>query len=128
MTTNIRNPTLLIVDDKSANHLAMQTILKRLDANIIKALSGTEALSLLLRYEIALILLDVKMPEMDGYETARIIQQDIKFRHIPIIFVTATDKDENNEFEKFNNEKVSIMYKPIIGSVLIDKIRSLINI
>src|SRR6185295_14478423 len=83
---------ILLVDDQPANLLALEAMLQGLGQNLIKAESGREALKWLLTHEFAVILLDVKMPEMDGFETAAMIRERDKSRDTPIIFLTAGDK------------------------------------
>src|SRR5579863_1999489 len=87
-------PSILIVDDRRENLVATEKALKHLDAAIFKANSGNEALSLMLRHRFAVVLLDVQMPEMDGFETARLMQEQESMRGTPIIFVTAISKEE----------------------------------
>ncbi|MBF0574003.1 MAG: response regulator, partial [Desulfamplus sp.] len=89
MDSNIFKPKILIVDDIPENLFALEKILSKLDAQIIRASSGNEALALILDNEFALIILDVQMPEMDGYEVAEILKSNEKTENIPIIFVTA---------------------------------------
>src|SRR5438552_559652 len=85
----INKSTLLLVDDKPANLLALEAVLKEDGYTIILANSGKEALDLLKEKEVDLILLDIQMPGMDGYETARRIKQMPACQNIPIIFITA---------------------------------------
>ena len=87
-------PNILVVDDRKENLLATEKILRHLDAGIFKANSGNEALSLVLRHRFAVVLLDVQMPEMDGFETAMLMQEHESMRGVPIIFVTAISKEE----------------------------------
>ncbi len=85
---------ILLVDDRPANLLALESALANPGYELVKASSGAEALRFLLRDECALILLDVNMPEMDGYETARLVRQNQRTRNIPIVFITAYGADE----------------------------------
>ena len=85
---------ILIVDDKQENLFATQSILKKFDAEIFTALSGSDALSLLLRHEFALAVLDVRMPDMDGFELAELMRSNKDTMNIPIIFVTAISKSQ----------------------------------
>src|SRR5690606_16646648 len=80
---------LLLVDDRPENLLALTAIIERDDYNLVTAASGEEALLLIMKYEFAVILMDVQMPGIDGYETARIIKAREKTKNIPIIFITA---------------------------------------
>src|SRR6476620_7049385 len=85
---------ILIVDDRPQNLLALEAILSDLGENLIKAASGDEALKFLLKNDAAVILLDVDMPHMDGFEAAKLIRKREKNRHTPIIFLTATSQDD----------------------------------
>ncbi len=85
-------PKILVVDDRRENLFAMEILLKPLGADVVIALSGNEALSQVLRHRFVLILMDVQMPDMDGFETASLIREDENSRQIPIIFVTAINK------------------------------------
>src|SRR4029453_7170635 len=86
-------PTVLLVDDNADKLLALESILLTLDVDIAKAQSGREALRRLLEREVAVILLDVRMPGMDGFETATLIRQRERSAHTPIIFVTAFSEE-----------------------------------
>src|SRR3954451_17692731 len=82
---------ILLVDDQPANLVALEAMLQGLGQNLIRAESGREALKWLLTHDFAVILLDVKMPDMDGFETAALIRQRDRSRHTPILFLTAAD-------------------------------------
>ena len=90
---------ILIVDDRPENLLLLQHILADQGYNIINASSGEEALALLLDNDIALVLLDVQMPGMDGYETAELMRGTAKTQHIPIVFVTAISEEKKHVFK-----------------------------
>ena len=85
---------ILLVDDKPERVLALEAVLEHLDQNIVRAFSGREALRALLHNDFAVILLDVNMPGMDGFETASLIRQRKASQHTPIIFVTASNDDQ----------------------------------
>ena len=87
---------ILLVDDRRENLLALEAILNKLNQNLIEATSGGAALKFLLRNEAAVILLDVDMPNMDGFQTATLIREREKSRHTPIIFLTAISKDRKS--------------------------------
>src|SRR5690349_4652896 len=95
-----RPSDILVVDDDSRNLLAIDAALGDL-GRLVKAKSGREALSHLLRQEFALILLDVNMPDLDGFETARLIRQRERSRHVPIIFITAYQQDTKQILEGY---------------------------
>ena len=92
MTPEPTPTPVLVVDDRPDNLLAVEAVLDPLDVEIIRANSGKEALRHLLTADVAVILLDVQMPELDGYETARLIKARARTQNIPIIFLTARDK------------------------------------
>src|SRR5690242_8636364 len=85
---------ILLVDDQPGNLFALEAILESPDYLLIQATSGKEALRHILRHDIALILLDVQMPELDGFQTAALIKQSEKSKDVPLIFVDAVDRDE----------------------------------
>lgn len=115
-------PKILVVDDTEANLVAMKSLLKAVNATVITASSGNEALSLLLRHQFAIILLDVQMPDMDGFETAELIASMESGRQIPIIFVTAIEKDEQKAFKGYDLGAVDYLFKPIVPHVLLSKV------
>ncbi|CAI2718631.1 response regulator [Nitrospina watsonii] len=115
-------PHILIVDDVEANLIALESLLDDLSCHIIRADSGKEALSRVLEHEFALILLDVQMPNMDGYETASLIRGIEKTRFIPIIFVTASSKEEPYVFKGYQRGAVDYLYKPLNPIILKSKV------
>ncbi|PYR67771.1 MAG: hybrid sensor histidine kinase/response regulator, partial [Acidobacteria bacterium] len=90
----IEKVNILLVDDRRPNLFALESILKSLGQNLVEATSGVEALKYLLRNEVAVILLDVEMPDMDGFQTATLIREREKTKHTPIIFLTAISKSD----------------------------------
>ena len=110
---NKNDVNILIVDDRTENLLVLESLLENIDCNIIKATSGNEALSLMLYYEFALVLLDVQMPDMDGFETAEYIRMNSKTRYVPIIFVTAISKEQKCIFKGYEIGAVDYLFKPI---------------
>ncbi|MDM8552831.1 SpoIIE family protein phosphatase [Desulfobacterales bacterium HSG2] len=113
---------ILVVDDKPENLFATESILKKLDAEIFKAQSGMEALSLLLRHDFAVALLDVQMPEMDGFELAELMRDNEETMHIPIIFVTAISKDQQHIFRGYGSGAVDYLFKPLDPEILKQKV------
>jgi two-component system, sensor histidine kinase and response regulator len=103
---------VLVVDDKPENLLALEELLKEPGRHIIRAGSGNEALRLLLKHEVALVLLDVQMPEMDGYETAQLMRGAEPTRSVPIIFLTAGDRSEERSFRGYEVGAVDFLYNP----------------
>ena len=114
---------ILIVDDKSENLYAMDSLLKDCLADIFLAQSGNEALSLTLHHHFALILLDVQMPEMSGYETANFIRQDEETRNTPIIFMTAMNTESQYVSQGYEVGAVDYLIKPINSHILLAKIQ-----
>jgi len=119
--TSAQKVKILLVDDRPANLLALETILEDLGQDLVKATSGKEALRYLLNNDFAVILLDVKMPEMDGFETAALIRERERSRHTPILFVTA-HKDDEHLFRGYYAGAVDFLYKPINPEVLRSKV------
>lgn len=113
---------VLIVDDVESNLVAMSGILEELDVEIHSACSGNDALSLLLVHEFALILLDVQMPVMDGFETASLLRKSQRTQHIPIIFVSAHGNDIEHIFKGYQSGAVDYLAKPINPTILQSKV------
>ncbi|NOU46047.1 MAG: response regulator [Bacteroidales bacterium] len=118
---------ILIVDDRPENLLTMEGILENDNLNILKAHSGNEALSLMLEYNIALVLMDVQMPGMDGFEVAEIMRSSERTKHIPIIFVTAISKQRQHIFKGYESGAVDYLYKPLDLEILQSKIKAFID-
>lgn len=114
---------ILIVDDTPENLLVLESLLEDMDCNIIKASSGNEALGLMLDYDFALVLLDVQMPEMDGFETAKLMKGSEFTRYIPIIFVTAISKESLSVFKGYEVGAVDYLFKPIEPEIFRSKVR-----
>lgn len=115
-------PKILIVDDKPENLLALESILHETEAEIIKANNGPEALKATLHHEFALVIMDVKMPEIDGYELAELIRGRNKTRHLPIIFLSAVYSDEFHVFKGYKSGAVDFITKPFKQEILLDKV------
>jgi len=114
---------ILIVDDLKENHLVMESVLSDPELDIIKAMSGEEALSLCIEHEFAVIFMDVQMPGMDGFEAAEILRSIEKTKNIPIIFVTAISKEQKSIFKGYEVGAVDYLPKPIDPIVLRSKAR-----
>lgn len=114
---------ILIVDDRPANLFALEKILEPLDIEIFEASSGLEAISLVVRHDFSLILMDVQMPEMDGFETASMIRKNKASREIPIIFVTAIRTESGNIYTGYDSGAVDYLFKPIDPNILLGKVR-----
>lgn len=116
-------PKILIVDDTAANLVAMRRLLARSGAQLFEARSGNEALALCLDHEFALILLDVNMPDMDGFEVASLLGEAEHLRDTPIIFVTAAYADDMNRLKGYRSGAVDYIAKPINDVILQSKVR-----
>ncbi len=121
-------PKILIVDDQPANLAALRWLLRDVGAEIIAGSSGTEALELCLHHELALILLDVQMPEMSGYEVAAFLQGAEQTRGIPVVFLTAAHADELHMLEGYDAGAVDYLQKPINDKVLLSKVKIFLEI
>lgn len=116
-------PRILIVDDKIENLIALERILSDLDVDFIRASSGNEALALTLEHDFALVLIDVQMPQMDGFETVELMRHDKKNRHLPIIFVSAIYKEDYYLVKGIETGAVDFITKPIAPEILRGKVR-----
>jgi CheY-like chemotaxis protein len=114
---------ILIVDDHTENLVALEAILESEDRALITARSGNEALDLALKHDLALILLDVQMPEMDGFEVAELLRKNRRTRGIPVIFVTAISKEETYVSRGYECGAVDYLFKPVDPQVLEAKVR-----
>ena len=114
--------SILLVDDQPANLVALEAMLQGLGQNLIKAESGREALKWLLIHDFAVILLDVKMPEMDGFETATLIRQRDKSRHTPILFLTAADNTQTQAVRGYAVGAVDYLVKPVVPEFVRSKV------
>ncbi|HEV2475317.1 MAG TPA: ATP-binding protein [Candidatus Dormibacteraeota bacterium] len=113
---------ILIVDDDATKRFALRTILASLDENIIEASSGADALRQLLRNEFAVVLLDVRMPIMDGFETAQLIRQRPRSELTPLIFVTALDQAETDMGRGYNLGAVDFVFAPVVPAIMRAKV------
>jgi PAS domain S-box-containing protein len=116
-------PAVLLVDDRPENLLALEAVLAPLPCRLVTATSGQEALRSLLHDEFALILLDVQMPELDGFETAEYIKRREKTRTVPIIFVTAISKERHHVFRGYETGAVDYVFKPYDPQLLRAKVQ-----
>jgi two-component system, sensor histidine kinase and response regulator len=113
---------ILIVDDTPQNLVALEALLRRTGVELVTATSGPEALEHCLRHDFCLALLDVQMPEMDGFELAELMRGAERTKHVPIIFVTAGARDQNRMFKGYESGAVDFLYKPIDPQILTSKI------
>ncbi len=113
---------ILLVDDVEDNLTALEALVRRPSVNVLKALSANDALELLLQYDVALALLDVQMPEMDGLQLAELMRGAARTRNVPIIFLTAGAQDSRRTFRGYESGAVDFLYKPIDAQVLRSKV------
>jgi signal transduction histidine kinase len=122
-------PKILLVDDREDNLLSIEAIFEPDGYRFVKANSGRQALKILLNeYDFALILMDVKMPNLNGFETASLIYEREKLKHIPIIFITANNFGDENAYKGYQAGAVDYIYKPINPNVLRAKVSVLIDL
>src|SRR5437879_5960354 len=114
--------TILIVDDKDANLLALEAVLEPLQQRLLMARSGREALRFLLQEDPAVILLDVNMPELDGFETAALIRERERSRYTPIIFVTAVRREEEHILKGYASGAIDYVVKPFAPETMLAKV------
>lgn len=114
---------ILIVDDREDNLFALEKILSDTGAQVVKAMNGNVALKAVLNHEFALTILDVQMPEMDGYELAELIRGEKKTRHLPIIFLSAVYSDDYHVFRGYKAGAVDFITKPFNANHLLSKVR-----
>jgi signal transduction histidine kinase len=108
----------LIVDDVPENLLAMEALLREEDVVVLKASSGTQALELLLLHDVALALIDVNMPEMDGFELAELMRGSERTKHVPIIFITAGSREPTRVFRGYETGAADFLFKPVDPVIL----------
>lgn len=119
---------ILLVDDRPENLLALEAILASLGQELVRAMSGEEALKALLADEYAVILLDVQMPGMDGFETAAHIKRRERTRDIPIIFLTAINREPQHAFRGYSTGAVDYLAKPFDPWVLRAKVAVFVDL
>src|SRR4051794_40570552 len=119
---------VLLVDDEPANRLALRAVLEGLDLTLVEAKSGEEALSRLLESPFAVVLLDVQMPGLDGFETAKVIRSREETRHTPIIFQTAYEADRAAVERAYTLGAVDFLVKPLLPVVLRAKVTGFVDL
>lgn len=119
---------ILLVDDQSANLLALESMLEHASLELVKASSGSEALRHLLRDDFAVVLLDVQMPILDGFETAELIRQRERSSYTPIIFITAINTNETQVSRGYSLGAVDYIFKPIVPEVLKAKVQVFVEL
>ena len=121
-------PNVLLVDDQPARLLTYESILEGVGVHCVRAHSGKEALDKLLKQSFAVILLDVVMPDMDGFETANLIRQHPRFEHTPIIFVTGMQATEINQLKVYEAGAIDYITIPLVPEILRSKVALLVEL
>lgn len=121
-------PAVLVVDDVRANLVALEAELSRLDCEILCASSGNEALKRLLERDCAVMLLDVQMPEMDGFEVARFARHNPDTCDVPIVFVTAMHETEDNSLRGYGAGAIDVLFKPVHPQILRSKVQVFLDL
>jgi signal transduction histidine kinase len=119
---------ILLVDDRVENLLALEAILEPLGQTMVRAHSGEDALKCVLQHDFAVILLDVQMPEMNGFDVAQIIKSREKSRYIPIIFLSAINKEDSYVFKGYSMGAVDYVFKPFNPDVLRSKVAVFVDL
>lgn len=119
---------ILLVDDLRENLIALEALLRRDGLELLSARSGREALELLLVHDVALALIDLQMPDMDGLELAELMRGSQRTRHVPIIFVTAANRDQQRMFRGYEVGAVDFLYKPIEPVLLGHKVATFVDL
>src|SRR5262245_61732152 len=119
---------ILLVDDQAQKLLSYEAILAPLGQNLLRAGSGREALEILLKQEIAVVLLDVVMPEMDGFETASTMRAHPRFHNLPIIFVTAISTSDMAQLKAYELGAVDYVYVPVVPEILRAKVAAFVEL
>lgn len=119
---------ILIVDDHRENLIALEAILEAPGRNLVMATSGNDALQLALKHDFSLALLDVQMPEMDGFEMAELLRKNRKTKNIPIIFVTAISKEHKYVFKGYECGAVDYLFKPLDQQILTAKVEVFLDL
>jgi len=116
-------PKILLVDDRPENLFALEQTLKSLNATLFRADSGEAALSQVLRAKFALILMDVQMPGMDGFEAVSLMRDYDDTKHVPVIFVTAISKERQFVEQGYESGAVDYLFEPTGPDILVSKVK-----
>ena len=122
--SEFEKPNILLVDDRSENLLVLEGVLEDENYTLLKATSGQETLRVVLKHDVDLILLDVQMPEMDGFEVAKLLRSKKKTEAIPIIFITAINKERKYIDKGYEVGAENYLFKPIEPEVLKRKVKT----
>ncbi len=121
-------PKVLLVDDKLENLIALEGTLASLDIECIRALSGTEALQQVLRQQFALLIIDVQMPELDGYQLVELLRQSEEHKRLPVIFISAIYLDDYYKIKGFEVGAIDFIAKPFVPEILVNKVRNFLEL
>lgn len=121
-------PKILIVDDRPENLYALERLLQALEARVVKAFSGAEALSLTLEQDFCVAIVDIQMPEMDGYELVELLRSNEGTNTIPVIFVSAIFSDEYHHRRGYDAGAVDFLSKPFVPEILLSKVKVFIEL
>ncbi len=121
-------PKILIVDDTPENIFTLKTLLKKLDVETISATSGNEALSLTLEHEFGLAIIDIQMPDMNGYELVELMRGNPKTKSLPVIFISAIYSDNYHHLKGYDTGAVDFLSKPFIPEILLSKVRVFLDL
>ena len=122
-TNSFARPKILIADDHGPNLIAMRRVLAGVDADIVEAMTGNDVLAATLDHEFALILLDVQMPDMNGFEAATLLAGEARTRSTPIIFVSASHAEDVDRMRGYSFGAVDYMIKPVNEVIMLSKVR-----
>jgi signal transduction histidine kinase/DNA-binding response OmpR family regulator len=128
MSATPERPKVLIVDDKKENLFALDKTLQKLPVDVFQALSGNEALGLTLEHDFCLAIVDVQMPEMDGYELVELMRGNEATATLPIIFVSAIYSDEYHHRKGYESGAVDFLSKPFVPEILLSKVRVFVDL
>jgi two-component system sensor histidine kinase/response regulator len=120
-------PKILLVDDRIENLIALETVLQDMDVELVKATTGNEALKQTLYHDFALALIDIQMPEMDGYELAGILREEEKTAKLPFIFISGVFTDNLNIFKGYDKGAFSFITKPFQPEILLNKVQLFVD-
>ena len=124
----MKRPKILIVDDKPENLIALEKLLNVFDVEYVRSFSGNDALVKTLMYDFALAIVDIQMPEMDGYETVELMRQEEKTKMLPVIFVSAIYKDDFHVIKGIESGAFDFISKPIVPEILKGKVKVFLDI
>ena len=121
-------PEVLIVDDRQENLYILDRMLKKLDVEVVQALSGAEALNLALEHDFCVAIVDIQMPEMDGYQLVALLRSNADTATLPVIFVSAIYSDEYHHRKGYEAGAVDFMSKPFMHEILLSKVKVFVDL